>query len=128
MITPANIEEYIRLHGQDLQYVREIPESPLKFIFQHFEETTVAFPLLVLYGLLGRGASRSDCARYALDDSIDLPFVPVERSSFDFTIQDLRAHDLAPQEIAQILELMALFVEVVRAFMGQQWNGEVVRA
>lgn len=115
------IDEFILEHRRFLRFTRpkDLPAAPTEWVLERFDGgMDSAYILATLLGLIYRGVTAADCARYAADDAIELPFLGVERAVFDTTIAAMRERGIEPMEAAQVIELMGVMIEGIHRISG----------
>ena len=107
------INAFIRAHLHDLTFTdaEELPESPIEWVAGHFEGMELAGLLGVLYGLILRGTDPADCARYALDQNLPLPFAGFEQLLYEAMILGMRDRGYSRLMVARIIEILAVMAE-----------------
>ena len=114
------INSFIRAHLNDLAFTdaSNVPDSPIDWAMGHFEGTELAGLLALHYGLIVRGAEPVDCARYALDQNMPLPFQGFEQLLYEATILGLRERGYSPVMVARIFEIIAVMADGAARLLG----------
>lgn len=127
MTIGQQIDRFIIEHCRFLRYTRpkDVPDEPTKWVLERFDGgMDSAYLLATLLGLICRGVTVAECARYAIDDHVELPFLGVERVVFDTTIAAMRERGIEPMEVAQVIELMGVMIEAGHRIAGMPfWPG-----
>ena len=127
MMISEQLDRFILEHRRCLRYTRpeDVPVEPTQWVLDRFDGgMDSAYILATLLGLIIRGVTVADCARYAAEEAIELPFLGVERAVFDTTIAAMRERGIEPTETAQVIELMGMMIEAVHRTSGLPfWPG-----
>ena len=114
------INAFIRAHLNELAFTEpgDAPDSPIDWVAEHFEGTEFAGLLALLYGLIVRGAEPVECARYALDQNMPLPFQGFEQLLYEAMILGLRDRGHSPVMVARLLEVIAVMADGAARLLG----------
>lgn len=110
------VNQYVRAHRHGLQFLHPemMPIDPLDWMDMRCSRDLFTVLVQMLTALEMRGASMADCARYAFDRSVGLPFLEDEPIQFELILTTLAIDGHEPEDIAQLVEMAGLILDAVR--------------
>ena len=116
------IKEIISLRNRPLEFLNpdELPEDIPTWLVEHGTDVEICVLTGIVFCLVHRGTEPVDCARYALDSRIELPFRGCEEKLIETVFASILANDISPQRLAQLVEFLGFAGEVMQQMTGSE--------
>ena len=113
------IKDIISLRSRSLQFFQpdELPDDIPEWIMGHGTEVEITALMCTFFFLLRRGADPDDCARYAVDGTVSLPFAGCEEHLVKAIFASIRKSGHSELRVAQLVELLCLAGEGVSSLI-----------
>ena len=116
----TSIKEMLSQRTRPLQFLDhdELPEDIPAWLLEHGTELEIGVLTGIVFCLLKRGADPVDCARYAVDSRVELPFQGCEEQLARTVFASILANGFTPHRIAQLIEFLCFAGETIQVIAG----------